>query len=89
MNVCVLVFLRLLERILERKLPRRAGGASKETLTLFQFWSYLEAEGVNDLDTHIPELAEEGMFECHKKKRSEVVGSLHKIFFLYCFPIKY
>ncbi|XP_067246499.1 rho family-interacting cell polarization regulator 1 isoform X2 [Chanodichthys erythropterus] len=53
------VFLRLLERILERKLPRRAGGASKETLTLFQFWSYLEAEGVNDLDTHIPELAEE------------------------------
>lgn len=65
--MCVLVFLRLLERILERKLPRRAGGASKETLTLFQFWSYLEAEGVNDLDTHIPELAEEGMFECHKK----------------------
>lgn len=59
----MLVFLRLLERILERKLPRRAGGASKETLTLFQFWSYLEAEGVNDLDTHIPELAEEGIFE--------------------------
>ncbi|XP_026143345.1 rho family-interacting cell polarization regulator 1-like isoform X3 [Carassius auratus] len=59
------VFLRLLERILERKLPRRTGDASKETLTLFQFWSYLEAEGVNDLDTHIPELAEEGMFECH------------------------
>ncbi|XP_056334069.1 rho family-interacting cell polarization regulator 1 isoform X2 [Danio aesculapii] len=53
------VFLRLLERILERKLPRRAGSTSKETLTLFQFWSYLEAEGVNDLDTHIPELAEE------------------------------
>ncbi len=48
------------------------------------------SRGVNDLDTHIPELAEEGMFECHKKKnRSEVVGSLHKIFFLYCFPIKY
>lgn len=78
---------------MERKLPRRAGGgASKETLTLFQFWSYLEAEGVNDLDAHIPELAEEGMFECHKKgcshgqqyaatNRSEVVRSLHKIIF--------
>lgn len=65
--MCVLVFLRLLERILERKLPRRAGGASKETLTLFQFWSYLEAEGVNDLDTHIPELAEEGTFEGQMK----------------------
>ncbi|XP_057203941.1 rho family-interacting cell polarization regulator 1 isoform X3 [Triplophysa rosa] len=53
------VFLRLVERILERKLPKRGGGVARETITLFQFWSYLEAEGVNDLDTHIPELAEE------------------------------
>ncbi|XP_030621726.1 rho family-interacting cell polarization regulator 1 isoform X2 [Chanos chanos] len=53
------VFLRLVERILERRLPRRGGGAAKETLTLFQFWSYLEAEGVSDLDTHVVELAEE------------------------------
>lgn len=56
----MLVFLRLVERVLERKLPKRGGGAARETITLFQFWSYLEAEGVNDLDTHIPELAEEG-----------------------------
>ncbi|XP_072550752.1 rho family-interacting cell polarization regulator 1 isoform X2 [Salminus brasiliensis] len=53
------VFLRLVERILERKLPRRGGGAAKESLTIFQFWSYLEAEGVSELDTHITELAEE------------------------------
>ncbi|XP_016143264.1 rho family-interacting cell polarization regulator 1 isoform X3 [Sinocyclocheilus grahami] len=74
------VFLRLLERILERKLPRRAGGPSKETLTLFQFWSYLEAEGVNDLDTHIPELAEEvWLVQClHSGDQDVVVKSLKK-----------
>uniref|UniRef100_A0A8C2AAC8 RHO family interacting cell polarization regulator 1 n=1 Tax=Cyprinus carpio TaxID=7962 RepID=A0A8C2AAC8_CYPCA len=74
------VFLRLLERILERKLPRRAGGASKETLTLFQFWSYLEAEGVNDLDTHIPELAEEvWLVQClHSGDQDVLVKSLKK-----------
>uniref|UniRef100_A0A671NNY2 Protein FAM65A-like n=1 Tax=Sinocyclocheilus anshuiensis TaxID=1608454 RepID=A0A671NNY2_9TELE len=74
------VFLRLLERILKRKLPRRAGGASKETLTLFQFWSYLEAEGVNDLDTHIPELAEEvWLVQCLQSGDQDVlVKSLKK-----------
>nr|XP_046207752.1 rho family-interacting cell polarization regulator 1-like isoform X5 [Oncorhynchus gorbuscha] len=53
------VFLRLVERILERRLPKRGGQAAREMLTLFQFWSYLEAEGVSELDTHITELAEE------------------------------
>ncbi|XP_041745899.2 rho family-interacting cell polarization regulator 1 isoform X4 [Coregonus clupeaformis] len=53
------VFLHLVERILERRLPKRGGGAAREMLTLFQFWSYLEAEGVSELDTHIIELAEE------------------------------
>uniref|UniRef100_A0A672M9L0 Protein FAM65A-like n=1 Tax=Sinocyclocheilus grahami TaxID=75366 RepID=A0A672M9L0_SINGR len=74
------VFLHLLERILKRKLPRRAGGASKETLTLFQFWSYLEAEGVNDLDTHIPELAEEvWLVQCLQSGDQDVlVKSLKK-----------
>ncbi|XP_039539850.1 rho family-interacting cell polarization regulator 1 isoform X4 [Pimephales promelas] len=74
------VFLRLLERILERKLPKRAGCASKETLTLFQFWSYLEAEGVNDLDTHIPELAEEvWLVQCLQSGDQDVlVKSLKK-----------
>ncbi|KAM6946371.1 rho family-interacting cell polarization regulator 1 [Aplochiton taeniatus] len=52
------VFLRLVEKILERRLPRR-GRATSETLTLFQFWCYLEAEGVSELDTHVTELAEE------------------------------
>uniref|UniRef100_A0A4W5PB36 RHO family interacting cell polarization regulator 1 n=1 Tax=Hucho hucho TaxID=62062 RepID=A0A4W5PB36_9TELE len=57
-NYCNL-FLRLVERILERRLPKRGGGVAREMLTLFQFWSYLEAEGVSELDTHIIELAEE------------------------------
>ncbi|CAB1323239.1 unnamed protein product [Coregonus sp. 'balchen'] len=59
LSVLCLVFLRLVERILERRLPKRRDGAAREMLTLFQFWSYLEAEGVSELDTHITELAEE------------------------------
>lgn len=58
----LLVFMHLVERILEKKLPRRCGSAAKEILTVFQFWSYLEAEGVSELETHITELADEGMF---------------------------
>uniref|UniRef100_A0A8C9TFV2 RHO family interacting cell polarization regulator 1 n=1 Tax=Scleropages formosus TaxID=113540 RepID=A0A8C9TFV2_SCLFO len=58
-NLADTVFLRLVERILERKLPRRAGGGARETLTIFQFWKYLEAEGVSALDAHVTELAEE------------------------------
>lgn len=54
--------MRLVERILERKLPKRCGSVAKETLTVFQFWSYLEAEGVSELETHITELAEEGTY---------------------------
>ncbi|XP_076847875.1 rho family-interacting cell polarization regulator 1 isoform X2 [Brachyhypopomus gauderio] len=53
------VFLCLVERILERRLPKRGGGAAKEMVTIFQFWSYLEVEGVSELDVHITELAEE------------------------------
>lgn len=51
-----------MEKILEKKLPRRCGSAAKEILTVFQFWSYLEAEGVSELETHVTELAEEGRF---------------------------
>ncbi|KAM9480768.1 rho family-interacting cell polarization regulator 1 isoform 2-T4 [Clarias gariepinus] len=58
-NFADTVFMRLVERILEKKLPRRCGSAVKEILTVFQFWSYLEAEGVSELETHITELAEE------------------------------
>ncbi|XP_051512802.1 rho family-interacting cell polarization regulator 1-like isoform X2 [Myxocyprinus asiaticus] len=74
------VFLRLVERVLEKKLPRRSGGAAKEMLTLFQFWSYLEAEGVNELDTHITELAEEvWLVQCLQSGDQDVlVKSLKK-----------
>ncbi|XP_036417546.1 rho family-interacting cell polarization regulator 1 isoform X2 [Colossoma macropomum] len=68
------VFLRLVERILERKLPRRGGGTTKESLTVFQFWSYLEAEGVSELDTHIVELAEEvWLVQCLQSGEQDVL----------------
>uniref|UniRef100_A0A6Q2YFI9 FAM65 N-terminal domain-containing protein n=1 Tax=Esox lucius TaxID=8010 RepID=A0A6Q2YFI9_ESOLU len=69
-----IVFLRLVERILERKLPKRGSGAGTRMLTLFQFWSYLEAEGVSELDTHITELAEEvWLVESLQSKEQEVL----------------
>lgn len=61
-SVCVwLVFMCLVERVLDRRLPRR-GGSSRDVVmvTLFQLWSYVEANGVSDLETHVTELAEEG-----------------------------
>ncbi|XP_037395999.1 rho family-interacting cell polarization regulator 1 isoform X4 [Pygocentrus nattereri] len=68
------VFLRLVERILERRLPRRGGSTTKESLTIFQFWSYLEAEGVSELDTHIVELAEEvWLVECLQSGEQDVL----------------
>uniref|UniRef100_A0A668A0Y3 RHO family interacting cell polarization regulator 1 n=1 Tax=Myripristis murdjan TaxID=586833 RepID=A0A668A0Y3_9TELE len=53
------MFMRLLERLLEQQLPRRGGGRDKMMVTVFQLWSYLEADGICDMDTHISELAEE------------------------------
>ncbi|KAI4877903.1 hypothetical protein NFI96_016787 [Prochilodus magdalenae] len=68
------VFLRLMERILERRLPRRGGGAAKESITIFQFWSYLEAEGVSELDTHVTELAEEvWLVQCLQSGEQDVL----------------
>ncbi|XP_062860176.1 rho family-interacting cell polarization regulator 1 isoform X2 [Trichomycterus rosablanca] len=68
------VFSHLVERILERKLPRRGGSTAKETLTIFQFWCYLEAEGVSELDTHVTELAEEvWLVQCLQSEDQEVL----------------
>ncbi|CAL8358898.1 unnamed protein product [Lota lota] len=53
------VFLRLVERILERRLPRRSNNKDVVLVTIFQLWSYLEVEGIKDLNTHVSELAEE------------------------------
>ncbi|XP_029951910.1 LOW QUALITY PROTEIN: rho family-interacting cell polarization regulator 1-like [Salarias fasciatus] len=49
----------LVERLLDQRLPRRGNSRSEVTVTLFQLWSYLEANGVGDMDTHVTELAEE------------------------------
>ena len=62
--VCV-VFLCLAERVLDQRLPRRGGNRDKVMVTLFQLWSYLEANGITDMETHITELAEEGISNTH------------------------
>uniref|UniRef100_A0A8C9ZFR8 RHO family interacting cell polarization regulator 1 n=1 Tax=Sander lucioperca TaxID=283035 RepID=A0A8C9ZFR8_SANLU len=47
----------LVERVLDQKLPRR--NRDGVMVTLFQLWSYLEANSISDMETHITELAEE------------------------------
>lgn len=54
------MFLCLVEQILDQRLPRR-GNTGKGIITVFQLWSYLESNGISDIEMHIAELAEEGM----------------------------
>uniref|UniRef100_A0AAQ5Y5U4 FAM65 N-terminal domain-containing protein n=1 Tax=Amphiprion ocellaris TaxID=80972 RepID=A0AAQ5Y5U4_AMPOC len=61
-NTCVPVcpvFFSLVERVLDQRLPRRGNNRDRVMVTLFQLWSYLESNGINDMETHITELAEE------------------------------
>ncbi|XP_056908278.1 rho family-interacting cell polarization regulator 1 isoform X3 [Takifugu flavidus] len=53
------VCLCLVERILDRRLPRRGINRDGPPVTLFQVWTYLDANNVSDLDTHMSELAKE------------------------------
>ncbi|XP_021167391.2 rho family-interacting cell polarization regulator 1 isoform X2 [Fundulus heteroclitus] len=52
------VFVCLVERILDQKLPRR-GNTDRQIVTVFQLWSYLESNGISDIEMHISDLAEE------------------------------
>ncbi|XP_059191129.1 rho family-interacting cell polarization regulator 1 [Centropristis striata] len=53
------VFLSLVERVLDQRLPRRGSNRDEVMVTLFQLWSYLEANCITDMETHVSELAEE------------------------------
>uniref|UniRef100_A0A8C3ULU7 Rho family-interacting cell polarization regulator 1 n=1 Tax=Catharus ustulatus TaxID=91951 RepID=A0A8C3ULU7_CATUS len=55
--VCV----KLVEDVLNRRLPRRPGSAQSEQVTIFQYWSYFESLGALVLDTYMMELAEEAL----------------------------
>lgn len=54
--VCV----KLVEDVLNRRLPRRPGSTQGEQVTIFQYWSHFESLGPLVLDTYVMELAEEG-----------------------------
>ncbi|XP_028665243.2 rho family-interacting cell polarization regulator 1 isoform X3 [Erpetoichthys calabaricus] len=53
------VCIRLAERVLEKKLPRRPRPDIKESITIFQYWSHLESEDIFVLENYMAELAEE------------------------------
>ncbi|KAI1235506.1 hypothetical protein IHE44_0002381 [Lamprotornis superbus] len=55
--VCV----KLVEEVLNRRLPRRPGSAQGEQVTIFQYWSHFESLGALLLDTYMMELAEEAL----------------------------
>lgn len=51
---------KLVEEVLNRRLPRRPGSTQSEQVTIFQYWSHFESLGALVLDTYMMELAEEG-----------------------------
>nr|XP_009498443.1 PREDICTED: protein FAM65A-like [Phalacrocorax carbo] len=55
--VCV----KLVEDVLNRRLPRRPGSTQGEQVTIFQYWSHFESLGALVLDTYMMELAEEAL----------------------------
>lgn len=75
--VCVCaVFWCLVERILDHQLPRRGNDRDRVSVTLFQLWTYVEANSIRDMETHIRELAEEGNTHTrihypHKQSKAE------------------
>ncbi|XP_067853942.1 rho family-interacting cell polarization regulator 1 [Heptranchias perlo] len=53
------VFIKLVERFLDRTLPKRARSGNVELLTIFQYLSHIEEQNVPSLPSYIMELAEE------------------------------
>ncbi|XP_063024028.1 rho family-interacting cell polarization regulator 1 isoform X2 [Melospiza melodia melodia] len=56
-----IVCVKLVEDMLNRRLPRRPGSAQSEQVTIFQYWSHFESLGALVLDTYMMELAEEAL----------------------------
>ncbi|XP_075998352.1 rho family-interacting cell polarization regulator 1-like [Genypterus blacodes] len=61
-NMADTVFLFLVERVVDQRLPRRCSNRDKVMVTVFQLWNYVEANGISNMNTHITELAFEVWF---------------------------
>eukprot|EP00061_Rhincodon_typus_P016751 g45130.t1 len=55
-----LVFIKLVERFLDRTLPKRARSGNVELLTIFQYLNHIEEQNVPSLPAYIMEVADEG-----------------------------
>lgn len=66
--VCYPVSQRLVEKILNDKLSQQSG--RDVPVTIFQLWTYLEANEVTDVEKHISELAKEGITQTHPTSRN-------------------
>lgn len=65
--VCHPVSQRLVEKILNDKFPQQSD--RDVTVTIFQLWTYLEANEVTDVEKHVSELAKEGITRMHADTR--------------------
>lgn len=57
--VCHPVSLRLVEKMLNDRFPQQS--SRDVPVTIFQLWTYLEANKVTDVEKHMSELAKEGI----------------------------
>lgn len=57
--MCHPVSLRLVEKMLNDRFPQQS--SRDVPVTIFQLWTYLEANKVTDVEKHISELAKEGI----------------------------
>ncbi|XP_073514410.1 rho family-interacting cell polarization regulator 1 isoform X2 [Phyllobates terribilis] len=56
------VLVKLVEDILDQKLPRRSRTTYSEQITIFQYWRYFDSTMVTNLDTLISDLSKEVLF---------------------------
>ncbi|XP_069821320.1 rho family-interacting cell polarization regulator 1 isoform X2 [Dendropsophus ebraccatus] len=75
------VFVKLVEDILDQKLPRRSRTTYSEQLTIFQYWRYFESVSVTNLDALISDLSKEVLFvqRLNSDDQNVVLKALKKV----------
>ncbi|XP_056383262.1 rho family-interacting cell polarization regulator 1 isoform X2 [Hyla sarda] len=75
------VFLRLVEDILDQKLPKRSRTTYSEQLTIFQYWRYFESNTVTNLEALISDLSKEVLFvqKLNSDDQNVVIKALKRV----------
>ncbi|XP_069596147.1 rho family-interacting cell polarization regulator 1 isoform X2 [Ranitomeya imitator] len=75
------VLVKLVEDILDQKLPRRSRTTYSEQITIFQYWRYFDSTTVTNLDTLISDLSKEVLFvqRLNSDDQNVVLKALKKV----------